>query len=173
MSIRRLLCTVAFVLDSIERERFTCLQWMPPLSELIVKLGQLKVSIEVTGEGVGSSSSAPTPDEVPPQEAQPEPAAASASSASSSGTRRTPLGVATGPQGRKAYYVVFACPEDADLIGIHHGSWHQLKEIVPGGSVVGSSARDFKKFVDLEEAKAYFGRRAKSGTPCTLIDHGN
>ena len=45
--------------------------------------------------------------------------------------------------------------------------------VIPGGQVVGGSARDCKRFDTQAEAGNYFGQRAARGTRCLLFEYND
>ena len=61
---------------------------------------------------------------------------------------------------RQSYYVISDSPEErVDLIGIHYGRWPDLEQLLPGGQLAGSRARDCKRFDEWADAVQYYCSR--------------
>ena len=65
--------------------------------------------------------------------------------------------------GETFFYVIYKCPRDPDLVGIHEGLWSDVKASLPRGTLDGSGIPNCKKFSTFDAAKLYF--RANSTLP--------
>ena len=71
---------------------------------------------------------------------------------------RAPPPVLPAEESGRNYYVIYACPAQPGLVGIHHTTWSKLQARLPGGGLAGSGARTCKRFSSRDAALSYYAQ---------------
>ena len=136
---------------------------------LTLQFGRLSLNVTEEEGPSTAGSSADGPRTEPRVEPRPESTPPAATP--SEGPLRVLLPRTRAPAPRP-FYVVFGVPVGHEaLLGVHHAKWSDFVTKLPTGGLIGSGIRDGKRFEKLEDARAYFDRRAAPELECELHEY--